>query len=171
MTISTARTTMTLMTAWLLAQAVVPSAARAEFPYELEDGKETAVLGSTAAIFGLGLWTVRWLRDSPGVSAELDGRVRLGGIETEPAGPRVRRLRAAGERKPKPSSFGVVQLFDDDSPGVVLELIAGFLDGEESPAVVGSCLTGDSERLGRIERVLSQRDEYETLRCPESPYP
>ncbi len=51
------RITMVLTTAWLLAQAAAPSAARAEFPYELEGGKETAVLGSTAVLFGLGLWT------------------------------------------------------------------------------------------------------------------
>ena len=56
MTISLSSTTMTLMTIWLLAQAVASSPVRAEFPYELEGGQEAAVLGSTAAIFGLGLW-------------------------------------------------------------------------------------------------------------------
>jgi membrane-associated phospholipid phosphatase len=56
MTVSVHRISMALMATWLGVQAVVPEKAHADFPYELEGGKEATILGGTAVLFGLGLW-------------------------------------------------------------------------------------------------------------------
>jgi membrane-associated phospholipid phosphatase len=45
-----------LIGALILAQAIVPGSASADDKYELEGGQEAAVLGSSAVLFGLGLW-------------------------------------------------------------------------------------------------------------------
>jgi membrane-associated phospholipid phosphatase len=48
--------TVTMMLALLLLQSAGPSVALADDKYELEGGKEATVLGSSALLFGLGLW-------------------------------------------------------------------------------------------------------------------
>jgi len=45
-----------LLVSWLVFAVTFPSAAQAEYPYELEGEQEAAVLGGTAVLLGLGVW-------------------------------------------------------------------------------------------------------------------
>ncbi len=65
--------TITLLATCILAQTFVPTAALADDKYELEGGKEASVLGSSAILFGLGLWVDRGYEPlTPEEIAQLD---------------------------------------------------------------------------------------------------
>jgi membrane-associated phospholipid phosphatase len=65
--------TITLLATCILAQAVIPSAALAGDKYELDGGKEAAVLGGATVLFGAGLWVDRGYEPlTPEEIAQLD---------------------------------------------------------------------------------------------------
>ena len=63
----------TLLVTGLLVQTAIPSAALADDKYELEGGKEATILGSSAILFGLGMWADKGYESlTPKEIAQLD---------------------------------------------------------------------------------------------------